>query len=182
MKVTDVAPVRFVPFTVTLVPAGPLVGAKLVIVGEAIGAGAGAGPLPPPHPAMLSTAQPRRLAAFKETRLSPWIFIRSAPFHSTPARQRGRKRIARCAHIPGNKRGTFLFRTSIPLPENKAYLSGRTVLDQRVIPKEDSESQKKRRLGVEHKGDTVGAQHAAPSPRKSSQLRTCEQTYIPCRA
>ena len=33
LKVTDVAPVKFVPLIVTLVPTGPLAGAKLVIVG-----------------------------------------------------------------------------------------------------------------------------------------------------
>ena len=33
LKVTAVAPVKFVPLIVTLVPAGPLVGVKLVIVG-----------------------------------------------------------------------------------------------------------------------------------------------------
>jgi hypothetical protein len=33
LKVTEVAPVKFVPLMVTLVPTGPLVGAKLVIVG-----------------------------------------------------------------------------------------------------------------------------------------------------
>src|SRR5882672_5806469 len=33
LKVTEVAPVKFVPLIVTLVPTGPLVGAKLVIVG-----------------------------------------------------------------------------------------------------------------------------------------------------
>ena len=34
LKVTAVAPVRFVPVMVTLVPIGPLVGLKLVMVGE----------------------------------------------------------------------------------------------------------------------------------------------------
>ena len=34
LKVTEVAPVRFVPVMTTLVPTGPLVGLKLVIVGE----------------------------------------------------------------------------------------------------------------------------------------------------
>ena len=33
LNVTDVAPVKFVPLIVTLVPTGPLAGAKLVIVG-----------------------------------------------------------------------------------------------------------------------------------------------------
>ena len=33
LKVTAVAPVKFVPLIATLVPAGPLVGVKLVIVG-----------------------------------------------------------------------------------------------------------------------------------------------------
>ena len=33
LKVTAVAPVKFVPLIVTLVPTGPLVGVKLVIVG-----------------------------------------------------------------------------------------------------------------------------------------------------
>src|SRR5207237_8017547 len=33
LMVTDVTPVKFVPVIVTLVPAGPLVGEKLVIVG-----------------------------------------------------------------------------------------------------------------------------------------------------
>ena len=33
LKVTEVAPVKFVPLMVTLVPTGPLVGAKLVSVG-----------------------------------------------------------------------------------------------------------------------------------------------------
>jgi hypothetical protein len=33
LKLTAVAPVKFVPLIVTLVPTGPLVGAKLVIVG-----------------------------------------------------------------------------------------------------------------------------------------------------
>jgi hypothetical protein len=33
LNVTAVAPVKFVPLIVTLVPTGPLVGAKLVIVG-----------------------------------------------------------------------------------------------------------------------------------------------------
>ena len=33
MNLTAVAPVKFVPVIVTLVPAGPLVGVKLVIVG-----------------------------------------------------------------------------------------------------------------------------------------------------
>ena len=33
LKVTAVAPVKFVPLIVTLVPTGPLAGAKLVIVG-----------------------------------------------------------------------------------------------------------------------------------------------------
>ena len=32
MKVTAVAPLKFVPLMVTLVPSGPLVGVKLVIV------------------------------------------------------------------------------------------------------------------------------------------------------
>ena len=34
LKVTAVAPVRFVPVITTLVPTGPLAGLKLVIVGE----------------------------------------------------------------------------------------------------------------------------------------------------
>ena len=33
MKVTAVAPVKFVPLIVTLVPVGPLVGVRLAIVG-----------------------------------------------------------------------------------------------------------------------------------------------------
>jgi hypothetical protein len=33
LKVTAVAPVKFVPLIVTLVPTGPLVGVKLVMVG-----------------------------------------------------------------------------------------------------------------------------------------------------
>ena len=33
LNVTAVAPVKFVPLSVTLVPTGPLVGVKLVIVG-----------------------------------------------------------------------------------------------------------------------------------------------------
>ena len=33
LNVTDVAPVKLVPLIVTLVPTGPLVGVKLVIVG-----------------------------------------------------------------------------------------------------------------------------------------------------
>ena len=33
LNVTEVAPVKFVPLIVTLVPTGPLVGAKLAIVG-----------------------------------------------------------------------------------------------------------------------------------------------------
>ena len=33
LNVTDVAPVKFVPLIVTLVPTGPLAGAKLEIVG-----------------------------------------------------------------------------------------------------------------------------------------------------
>src|SRR5438128_2119562 len=33
LRVTDVAPVKFVPLIVTLAPTGPLVGEKLVIVG-----------------------------------------------------------------------------------------------------------------------------------------------------
>ena len=33
LKVTEVAPLKFVPPMITLVPTGPLVGAKLVIVG-----------------------------------------------------------------------------------------------------------------------------------------------------
>jgi hypothetical protein len=36
LKLTAVAPVKFVPLMVTLVPTGPLVGAKLVIVGAGI--------------------------------------------------------------------------------------------------------------------------------------------------
>ena len=36
LKVTAVAPVKFVPLIVTLVPTGPLVGVKLVIVGAGI--------------------------------------------------------------------------------------------------------------------------------------------------
>ena len=36
LKVTAVAPVKFVPLIVTLVPTGPLVGVKLVIVGGAL--------------------------------------------------------------------------------------------------------------------------------------------------
>ena len=36
LKVTAVAPVKFVPLIVTLVPSGPLVGVKLVIVGAGI--------------------------------------------------------------------------------------------------------------------------------------------------
>ena len=36
LNVTPVAPVRFVPLIVTLVPTGPLVGVKLVIVGAGI--------------------------------------------------------------------------------------------------------------------------------------------------
>ena len=34
LNVTTVAPVKFVPVIVTLVPTGPLVGVKLVIVGR----------------------------------------------------------------------------------------------------------------------------------------------------
>jgi hypothetical protein len=36
LNVTAVAPVEFVPLIVTLVPTGPLVGVKLVIVGGAL--------------------------------------------------------------------------------------------------------------------------------------------------
>jgi hypothetical protein len=36
LNVTDVVPVKFVPLMVTLVPTGPLVGAKLVIVGPLV--------------------------------------------------------------------------------------------------------------------------------------------------
>ena len=36
LNVTAVAPVKFVPLIVTLVPTGPLVGVKLVIVGAGI--------------------------------------------------------------------------------------------------------------------------------------------------
>jgi hypothetical protein len=36
LNVTAVAPVKFVPLMVTLVPTGPLAGAKLVIVGGAL--------------------------------------------------------------------------------------------------------------------------------------------------
>jgi hypothetical protein len=39
LNVTAVAPVKFVPLNITLVPTGPLVGVKPVIVG-ALGAGA----------------------------------------------------------------------------------------------------------------------------------------------
>lgn len=49
--VTEVAPVKFVPVNVTEVPAAPVVGLKLVIVGDAFGGGAGAWlTLPLPHP------------------------------------------------------------------------------------------------------------------------------------
>src|SRR5207245_5839892 len=47
LKATAVAPVKLVPLMVTLVPAGPLVGAKLVIVGDA---------LPTVHAALLAAA------------------------------------------------------------------------------------------------------------------------------
>jgi hypothetical protein len=36
LKLTAVAPVKFVPLIVTLVPTGPFVGVKLVIVGGAL--------------------------------------------------------------------------------------------------------------------------------------------------
>ena len=36
LNVTEVAPVKFVPLIVTLVPTGPLVGVKLIIVGGAL--------------------------------------------------------------------------------------------------------------------------------------------------
>ena len=36
LKATAVAPVKFVPLIVTLVPTGPLVGVKLVIVGATV--------------------------------------------------------------------------------------------------------------------------------------------------
>jgi hypothetical protein len=36
LKVTEVAPVRFVPLTVTRVPGGPLAGVKDEIVGAAV--------------------------------------------------------------------------------------------------------------------------------------------------
>lgn len=49
--VTDVAPVKFVPVNVTEVPVAPLVGLKLVIVGDTFGGGGGAWlTLPLPHP------------------------------------------------------------------------------------------------------------------------------------
>src|SRR5581483_5339748 len=68
---TEVAPVRFVPLTVTLVPAGPLVGVKLEMLGAVFGAGLAADPLPeapPPQPQKITAAQ-KRLAAVCEPRL-----------------------------------------------------------------------------------------------------------------
>jgi hypothetical protein len=68
---TEVAPVRFVPLTVTLVPAGPLVGVKLEMLGAVFGAGLAADPLPeapPPQPQKITAAQ-KRLAAVSEPRL-----------------------------------------------------------------------------------------------------------------
>jgi hypothetical protein len=47
LNFSTVAPVRFVPVTVTLAPASPLVGVKLAIAGAA--GGGGADMLPPPH-------------------------------------------------------------------------------------------------------------------------------------
>jgi hypothetical protein len=48
LKVTEVAPVKKVPVSVTAVPIGPLVGEKLVIVGGVGGGGGGGGGGDPP--------------------------------------------------------------------------------------------------------------------------------------
>ena len=56
LNVTDVAPVKFVPVIVTLVPTGPLVGAKLEIVGA------------PVEPAWSPPSQPMKVnAAVKDS-------------------------------------------------------------------------------------------------------------------
>jgi hypothetical protein len=44
LNFTDVAPLKFVPVIVTSLATGPLVGVKLVIVGEPAGGGGGGGP------------------------------------------------------------------------------------------------------------------------------------------
>src|SRR5215475_1987534 len=48
--VTEVAPVKFVPVSVTDVPTAPLVGLKLVMVGDVLGGGGVCLTLPLPHP------------------------------------------------------------------------------------------------------------------------------------
>jgi len=62
--VTEVAPLKFVPVTVTEVPTAPLVGLKLVIVGvEAGWGGSAVVVLPPPQPiCMAETARARQIS------------------------------------------------------------------------------------------------------------------------
>ena len=65
---TEVAPVRFVPVTVMEVPAGPLAGVKLVMVGVALGAGGGATvpATPPPQPENIAAVKSTALLAARE--------------------------------------------------------------------------------------------------------------------
>jgi len=64
--VTDVAPIKFVPVTVTEVPAAPLAGVKLAIVGLVDGGGFCGCVFPvtaPPHPTIAAQASARTLTA-----------------------------------------------------------------------------------------------------------------------
>ena len=65
---TEVAPVRFIPVTVMEVPAGPLAGVKLAMVGVALGAGGGATVLvlPPPQPENRTTLRSSKRLAIGE--------------------------------------------------------------------------------------------------------------------
>lgn len=75
LKATELAPVKLVPATVTLVPTAPLAGEKLAIVGVLLGAGPGEG-LPDVPP-----AQPARTAPRPQTATA----IRSAPLFRASA-------------------------------------------------------------------------------------------------
>src|SRR5207253_1073982 len=68
LNLTLVAPVKFVPVSVTLVPTAPLVGLKLAMVGVFVGCGGVVLVAPPPHP-VTNTASASKMAQ-KETSYS----------------------------------------------------------------------------------------------------------------
>lgn len=85
--VTEVAPVRFVPVSVTEVPTAPLVGLKLEMVGDKFGGGGGAWlTLPLPQPTMIASTHAKQTSAdTKRNLIADCLFDGNNPFRNALA-------------------------------------------------------------------------------------------------